>query len=97
MSQDLAPGTEVEFYRGTEFGPFRFGARFTVARVFKSYWWPCGDCLPGWDAPVLELVEVPVHPTLDLCSCCFRPVRRGQSEQSKQASTPAPPRECEVV
>lgn len=97
MSVEIAPGVEVEFYRGTEFGPFRHGARFTVARVFRTDWPPCGDCLPGWDAPCVELVEVPIHPELDLCSCCLRPVRLGQSEQLKCVSTPAPPREVETA
>jgi hypothetical protein len=97
MSADLAPGVEIEFYRGKE-SVFRYGQRFVVTRVFSFAGQErCSECLPGWRAPCIEVAGYTPPPLYALCSCCFRPVRRGQSEHLQHISTPAPPREVEHV
>jgi hypothetical protein len=93
MSEDLAPGTEIEMYRGREAAPFVHGARFIVGRVHDgAEYEPCPDCLPGYVAPAIELAGIPrflIEKHGPQCACIFRPVRRGQSEQSNATSAPA--------
>ena len=80
MAEDMGPGTVVEVYRGRAVAPMELGSRWTIAKVYDAgpEWGPCGDCLPGFDAPSIVLVEIPktADPDWVLCSCCFRPVRK---------------------
>jgi hypothetical protein len=93
MSEDLGPGTVVEIYRGKNLLPVMKGMRFTVLRAWEDDE-PCIDCIPGYSAPAIELLNFPVSQPPGagpLCSCCFRPVRNGGAAASTLQRT----RECE--
>jgi len=87
MAEDIGPGTLVEVYRGKALMPEMMGMRFIVLRAWKDDD-PCSDCIPGFNAPAIELLDFPVKQppgTGPLCGCCFRPVNRGPGEAIERA------------
>jgi hypothetical protein len=80
-------------YRGREQAPFVHGATFMVVRAWDPgpEWAPCDECIPGFNAPAIELRGVKSsRPDTLLCSCTFRPVYPRRDESGRRLERPAP-------